>query len=226
MVDGSIQLSESQALVPTIPTYSVPSLLVLHAVLMMIAWLLLAPLGVVIARFGKPVAAMAMGGPAKGGAGGVAPWFVYHRATQVAAALLTIVGAVLGIAETDTTFGEHLFSSHAMLGITVLVLVLFQPLNAVIRPAKDAASRPAWSATHKLVGYSACVCAVVNCILGSDEIGKLYRVAHGTDDSTGDALRLVSIVFGGLWVGCFIFGLYCRCSRQGQVSAATGHVKA
>eukprot|EP00966_Prymnesium_polylepis_P180418 4177955-Prymnesium_polylepis.2 len=183
VVDGSIQLSESQALVPVIPTYSVPSLLGLHAVLMMIAWLLLAPFGVVVARFGKP------SGVAKGGGGGVAPWFVYHRATQVAAAFLTVIGAALGIAETDTTFGDHLFSSHATLGIAVLALVLVQPLNAVMRPAKDAASHLAWSATHKLVGYSACVCALVNCILGSDEIGKLFRIAHGIDDSTGDTLR-------------------------------------
>eukprot|EP00966_Prymnesium_polylepis_P065587 1522214-Prymnesium_polylepis.1 len=155
-----------------------------------LSWLLLAPLGVLVARYGKT--ALKGGEPAK--------WFLVHRASQSMAVLMTIVGVVVAIAETDSLFGEHMFNAHTTMGIVVTAIMVIQPLIAIARPAKDAASRPAWSEAHKLLGYATCVCTVVLCVLGADEIGKLYRIEYGKDDSTGDSLVVVFLVLAGVWV--------------------------
>jgi len=185
--------------------YTVPSLLVLHAVLMGAAWLLMAPLGVIIARYGKPPPSAPKGG-------GPDKWFIVHRATQSMAVLLTVVGVIMSISETDSLFQEHLFNAHTTMGVIVSAVALVQPFAALARPAKDAATRPAWKLAHQLMGYSTVVCAIVVCALGAKDIGKLYKSAHGQDDQTGDALLAVFLAIGGLWAGCMLIGEIYRVS--------------
>jgi len=196
----------------SLPEYEVPALLVTHSLLMGIAWLVLAPLGVVVSRFGKP----APGAPPKAG-GGPATWYIVHRATQMLAVLFSIVGIVLSIPETDTTYGQHLFNAHTGMGVALSAVMLVQPLLAFARPAKDAASRPAWSAFHKLLGYALCVAAVVNCILGATDIGMLYQIGNRSD-STGDTLKVLFIVLGGAWLGIWCVGEAVRLTRSGDAT--------
>lgn len=113
-------------------------LIVAHAALMLGAWLLLAPLGVGIARYLRPPRHAALSGGAA--AGGWRFWFVAHRALQVLAALCTFAGVALAFAGTRRT--HHYDHAHGRAGLGLLLLVLFQTLNGVFRPQKNKPSPP------------------------------------------------------------------------------------
>ena len=88
---------------------------------------------------------------------------------------------------------KHLFNAHTGMGVALSAVMLVQPLLAFARPAKDAASRPAWSAFHKLLGYALCVAAVVTCILGATDIGLLYQIGNGRIPRCGFLCRALYV---------------------------------
>ena len=94
--------------------YSVSGLFVLHAVLLGLAWLLMAPFGVLISRYGKPGPGVKPAGPAR--------WYVWHRAVQTSAVALTVVGVAISLAETGSEFQSHFFHAHGSLGLAVALL--------------------------------------------------------------------------------------------------------
>ena len=110
-----------------------------HAALAGAAWLLLAPAGVLISRFGKAPPPLP---PAAAGAKPpVARWFRAHRALLGGAVLLTVAGAVTAFVMVG---GAHFASTHAWLGSALLVLCVLQGANGAGRPAKDAPHRASW----------------------------------------------------------------------------------
>ena len=184
-----------------------------HAVLMGLAWLLLAPLGVVIARYTK-APPVTQGAPAR--------WFLLHRGTQIAAVLLTAVGVPLAIASTGDTYAQHLFNSHTVMGVVVSIFAFGQSALGVIRPSKASPHRALWSNGHKVLGYATSACAVVTCILGADEIGVLYKSANGADDKTGQVLVVVFSVLGGLWLVCMaVLELRAMIANKSTIHTAT-----
>jgi len=128
---------------------------------MFLAWGLLAPAGVLVARFTKHVQ------PA---AGSSAFWFTTHRIVQIISTVLSVVGLVLAIVMVAP--GPHFSEAHHIIGVVVVALGLLQPTNACCRPAKapigkpQSSARTAWERLHKGTGYAAILLAVVAVVLG------------------------------------------------------------
>ena len=157
-----------------------------HAAVMFVAWLLLAPAGVLVARHAKKLL----------GAGVPARWFVAHRAALGATALLTVIGASLGF---DMVDGEHhLATSHARLGLLMLILTVAQAAGGVVRPGKDSPRRTVWKRLHHWAGRLACVLALPTCVLGG---GLLDKKLHQRGQGSEDAVRVAALVVALGWVG-------------------------
>ena len=130
-----------------------------HGAMMVIAWGVLAPFGVLAARYGKRVRP------------GPPPlWFVAHRAIQVVALLASLAGFCIAVAA--VWGGAHFSSPHAALGLAVFLLGALQALNAVLRPhpAKAGERKPclrvAWEVLHRSSGAALLVLGAVNVFLG------------------------------------------------------------
>jgi hypothetical protein len=67
-----------------------------------------------------------------------------------------LVGFAIALSMTK---GEHFTSTHSRLGLAVIIAGALQPLNALFRPAPDAAKRWLWNILHKGMGYFAVVAA-------------------------------------------------------------------
>ena len=109
---------------PPAPARSMSQLFWIHAICMGFAWLVLAPLGVQISRYGRqePQATIATKGqPAK-----PAPWFVWHRRVQTASSLLMLIGLVTVYAAVDEEGSTHVHNAHGSLGLLTLGLLLLQ----------------------------------------------------------------------------------------------------
>jgi hypothetical protein len=157
----------------------VKSAVVAHAVLMLLGWLALAPLGIAIARFGKGwlgAAPAAKGGDAAAAAPApprAARWFPAHWQVQLCGQLAALVGVVIVLA-TRPAGTPHFATTHERLGLAVFLLGLLQPLLAghCVRPAKAPAPQPqplaraAWEAVHKTAGYGGVVVAAAAVFLG------------------------------------------------------------
>jgi len=124
-----------------------------HAVLMSIAWALMAPIGIMASAFRGLL-------PEKG------QWFKIHRAVQVAVVVLTVIGFVIAVLFTAESGNSHFSNGHMMMGLWVTILAVMQPLNALTRmhPPEDgwgADGRPwprrVWEFVHKGSGYVAWV---------------------------------------------------------------------
>lgn len=52
---------------------------------------------------------------------------------------------------------KHFTTLHSQLGLSVLIVVFLQPLNALIRPHPGEKWRAQWSALHRGAGYGAVI---------------------------------------------------------------------
>jgi len=184
-------------------TYSAPKLALtytIHAVLMGVAWLLLAPAGALISRFGKhhlgsapPPPAAAAAAAAQGKPPAPAAWFRLHRWLMVAAVLLTVVGTAVSF---KMVKGEHMSYTHSVLGVVVVAASLLQGANGAMRPAKDAPRRSLWRAAHRGSGHVLWVLGMGTSVLGAAVLDE--KLDERGQAGAGSA-TLVAIVFAGLW---------------------------
>jgi len=87
--------------------------------------------------------------------------------------------------------------SHAVIGCVVMSLGLLQPLNAFLRPHKEAGgdispARRIWEVVHKGSGYVALFLAAVNIVLGTG-ILQAPCPPHRTGASTARACLIVGL---------------------------------
>lgn len=125
---------------------SLETLWKVHAWLMALAWLGLAPIGILgIRRFKKynPLT------------------FRIHQGLLVLATLFTIAAYIIALVE-----GRRLAKVHFSLGTVVMVLALFQVVLGVIRPAKGAPKRGLFYALHSNAGRLTWIIAVANVFVG------------------------------------------------------------
>jgi hypothetical protein len=134
-----------------------PSIIKVHAILMFLCWAILAPAGIFAARFFKH--AQPSTGPAS-------RWFVVHKYVQSGTSVLLIIGFATGVAISGT--GTHFKEPHSIIGITVFLLGILQPLIALARPAKMPPSkkRTSWEWVHKIGGYGSVLLAAANICIG------------------------------------------------------------
>ena len=120
---------------------------------MCIAWGLLLPVGILIARFGKTW------GPI---------WFHLHRILNMTGLTVAFAAWIIAI----TKIAPGVTAAHYNIGMIVMSLALFQPINAAIRPhppAKGEAistKRFIWNLLHHWTGRVAYVLAVINVFIG------------------------------------------------------------
>jgi len=176
-----------------------------HGILMLIAWGLFAPLGLVVARYGKPAtAAEAMAkvtDPAP-----PAMWFVVHRACMYSAVVITLVASIIAL----STVEEHVDEVHTKIGVILTSVLLIQPVNAYFRPHKPKAgeapssARVAWEWGHRWLGRALVGLSFASLISG----GEL------ADADYDEGYYNVSVALVVIW--CAVVFLcevhrFCRC---------------
>jgi hypothetical protein len=134
-----------------------PGLMKIHGIIMFVCWAVLVPAGIFAARFFKH--AWPNTGPS-------ARWFVVHRWVQSGSGILLVVGFALGVIVSGS--GSHFTNPHGIIGLTVFLLGILQPINAAFRPPKapSTTKRTAWEWTHKIGGYGSVLLAAANIYIG------------------------------------------------------------
>ena len=74
------------------------------------------------------------------GQGNLPFWFKFHVGVQRVGLVVAIAG--FGVAVAMQHAGRHFVSTHSILGLTVMVVGVMQPINAMIRPKPS--PRTAW----------------------------------------------------------------------------------
>ena len=161
------------------------NVMIAHAGFMLLAWGILAPLGVLTARYGKQLYP-------EWKAPWAPFWFSGHRAIQGLALLCSFIGMALALAM--VWGGAHFANAHEALGLAVFIIGCLQPLNACIRPhpaphgAAPAFARRAWEFVHKNTGRSLLILGAANVFLGI----QLYGAG------------ISAIVLYSIWIGALV----------------------
>ncbi|NXH19687.1 FRRS1 reductase, partial [Bucco capensis] len=136
-----------------------PQLIKAHGVLMSIAWITAVSIGVIIARFFKPVWSHSF-------LFGKEMWFQVHRMLMLTVVMLTSISFVLPFIYRGGWSWQAGF--HPYLGSTVMALTIVQPLMAGFRPSHHAPRRQLFNWFHWSIGTTARILAVVTMFLGMD----------------------------------------------------------
>jgi hypothetical protein len=171
---------------PYLPEYAIVSdkqmKFEVHGILMLIAWGLFAPLGLVVARYGKPAATPAAvkataTDPAPPAPAPPATWFVVHRACMYSAVVITLVASIISLA----TVEEHVNDAHKKIGVILTSVMLIQPVNAYFRPHKPKAgeapssARVAWEWGHRWLGRALVGLSFASLISGGELADAFYN---------------------------------------------------
>ncbi|OWF46377.1 putative ferric-chelate reductase 1 homolog isoform X2 [Mizuhopecten yessoensis] len=135
----------------------------LHGCLMIFAWIFLASIGIVLARFYKPVwSDKKMLGEAY--------WFQLHRSLMILATLAVIAGIVVifvDVGKWSQLIGQTDWKrAHPYIGVVVGGVVLLNPLMALFRPHPEDKYRYIFSWAHWAVGTLGHLLAVLNIFIG------------------------------------------------------------
>lgn len=137
--------------------------LAVHGFMMFLAWGILLPGGILAARYLKHV---------KGDG-----WYQIHVYLQYSGLAIVLLALLFAVAELQ---GFYVSSLHVKFGITAIVLVCVQPLNAFVRPKKPAngeeisSKRLIWEYSHFIVGRCAIIAGIVALFTGMKHLGERY----------------------------------------------------
>ncbi|KAM6219830.1 ferric-chelate reductase 1 [Rhynchocyon petersi] len=134
-------------------------LLKAHGALMFVAWMTTVSIGVLIARFFKPVWSKTF-------FFGEAVWFQVHRMLMITTSALTCVAFLLPFIYRGG-WSRHA-GYHPYLGCIVMTLAILQPLLAACRPSVYDPRRQLFNWTHWSMGTAARIIAVAAMFLGMD----------------------------------------------------------
>ncbi|KAM9324758.1 putative ferric-chelate reductase 1 [Gastrophryne carolinensis] len=136
-----------------------PILIKFHGALMFLAWMTTVSIGVIVARFFKPVWPDST-------LCGEKIWFQVHRILMITTLVLTAIAFVLPF------LYRHKWSNragyHPYLGCTVMALAILQPVMAIFRPPTNSPRRRIFNWTHWGGGTAARIIAVAAIFLGMD----------------------------------------------------------
>ncbi|NXT74456.1 FRRS1 reductase, partial [Zapornia atra] len=136
-----------------------PILIKAHGALMFVAWITTVSIGVIVARFFKPVWSHSF-------LFGKEMWFQVHRILMLTTVTLTSISFLLPFIYRGGWSRQAGF--HPYLGCTVMALTIFQPLMAGFRPSRHAPRRQLFNWFHWSTGTTARILAVVTMFLGMD----------------------------------------------------------
>ncbi|XP_060081001.1 putative ferric-chelate reductase 1 homolog [Ylistrum balloti] len=137
------------------------------AILMIIAWILCTGIGIVAARYYKPVwtATNVMGQRI---------WFQIHRTCMVTALVLTLIGFVIifveagGYSQIPKIEGKEYLQAHPPLGIIVTILAIINPIMSIFRPGPKDEKRPIFNWAHWSVGMLAHILSIIAICFGME----------------------------------------------------------
>jgi len=149
-----------------------------HGVIQFLAWGLCAPVGAVVARYGRDMPFAPTGARPF--------WVTAHVALQSCAAILSALGSIIAVAMVLP--GTHFRSAHQVIGILLSVSALGQAVMGVLRPFRKSANempsrrRRVWELVHRVCGFVLVVAGVVSVFLGLARYGAASAVsaAYGT----------------------------------------------
>lgn len=136
-----------------------------HGCLMILAWIFCTGVGLVFARFYKPVWSNRT-------ILGLKVWFQFHRGLMVTTLVLTLVGFIIifveanGYSKISAPIGKGYVASHPILGIIVTVLTVTNPIMALFRPGPKDKNRPIFNWAHWAVGMAAHILGVITICFG------------------------------------------------------------
>lgn len=178
-----------------------------HGVLMILAWVVCAPIGILGATIFKK-------------AGPPPTWFLLHRALLTGASVLTLLAFLLMVINVG---GIRLAAQHTKFGIVVVLLSVLQPLSGFFRahnpPAGEhkSSERIMWEFQHQWTGRLIVVLAVAALITG---------IADGFGGDAADAAGyILALALGVAGTGSFIFVLGVREPKARAAAAAAGETK-
>lgn len=125
-------------------------LIKVHGVLMIIAWIGTASLGIFMARYFKKTWVDQT-------ISGKQAWFLWHFICMVLTFVLTIASVIIIFVE----IGEWRTSVHSLCGIIVTTFVILQPLGAVFRPDPTSKHRPVFNFLHLSFGNITHILAII-----------------------------------------------------------------
>ncbi|XP_056017910.1 putative ferric-chelate reductase 1 isoform X2 [Ostrea edulis] len=140
-------------------------LIKVHACLMILAWIFCTGVGLVFARFYKPVWSERT-------ILGLKVWFQFHRGLMVTTLVLTLVGFIIifvevnGYSQISAPMDKTYLKSHPILGIIVTILVVINPVMALFRPGPKDKNRPIFNWGHWAVGMAAHILSVITICFG------------------------------------------------------------
>jgi hypothetical protein len=158
---------------------------VTHGVLMFVGWGLLIPVGMISARYLKPM----LGNDVK--LAGKPLWFQLHLFCQVIGVVVMTAGFILAHA----SFKEGSWTAakaHCILGNLAFAFGILQPINAFFRPHPPEGgwgsegvpkSRQMWELLHKNLGRVVALMAMINIFLGLDRLGTIEADGVETVDA-------------------------------------------
>ncbi|XP_016046077.1 ferric-chelate reductase 1 isoform X1 [Erinaceus europaeus] len=136
-------------------------LLKAHGAMMFVAWMTTVSIGVLTARFFKPVWSKTFFGKAV--------WFQVHRLLMLTTSALTCVAFVLPFIYRGGWSGHAGY--HPFLGCVVMIFAVLQPFLAAFRPPLHHPRRQVFNWTHWSIGTAARIIAVATMFLGMDLSG-------------------------------------------------------
>jgi len=137
------------------------ALVKIHAILMLIGWMMCACTAVLLAKYYKPM------WPNKKVCG-ERPWFAFHRALQIINLFCTIIAFILIFVHAGGySQMPHLpDKAHPILGIITTCLCVLNPLIALCRPNPNHTYRPVFNWIHWFFGLVAMVLSTPTIFIG------------------------------------------------------------
>ncbi|XP_071117483.1 putative ferric-chelate reductase 1 [Haliotis cracherodii] len=142
-------------------------LVLAHGCMMIMCWVLLPGIGLVTARYGKPLLP-------KTHFFGLKIWFQIHRGCMVTSVCMTILAALIVVVESEgyskipAIPGKQYQQLHPPLGIIVIVLAITNPIMALFRPGPESVGRQLFNWAHWGVGVVSVVLAIITIFIGLD----------------------------------------------------------
>ena len=130
-----------------------------HGIISAVAWGLLIPLGVMAARYLRPLS------------GSNPAWFFIHVTCQCTGYILGVVAWAMGMKLHSYNVRGAVPVKHRNVGISIFVLATLQVLAVVVRPKPEAKQRGYWNVYHHGVGYATVVLVIVNIFEGLEVLG-------------------------------------------------------
>ena len=159
-----------------------------HGILNTISWGILLPLGVIFARYLRPILDPA--------------WFYIHISFQTLGYALGVIGWGLGMKLRSLTAAVH--TSHQNIGFALIVFSTLQVLSLILRPGKDMKVRKFWNLYHYALGYSIIVLGIVNIFQGLNILAPGGHWRSGYIASLCLMIAVASVLEIISWVHYFI----------------------